>query len=195
MDGVLLVIWILRLAVPRPAVCLPVPDRRGRSCATCGPRRASRVTSLGRLVVVASPSGEPAVGRSFDLDAITTLGRDVNNAIVIDDPFASSEHAVLTYRGRSWYVEDVGSTNGTCVNGRPVAGLRRSAFGDEVGIGQVRLRLERPRWRRRDARARHGAPDAPRPIRGRSGRGRAGRRRGCWPSWPSRSSSAASRSA
>ena len=101
--------------------------------------------SPGRLVVVESPAGEPEEGRSFDLDAITTLGRDVNNAIVIDDPFASSEHAVLTFRGRSWYVEDLGSTNGTFVNGRAVAAVSPLGFGDEVSIGQVRMRLERAR--------------------------------------------------
>ena len=101
--------------------------------------------SPGRLVVVESPAGEPEAGRSFDLDAITTLGRDVNNAIVIDDPFASTEHAVLTFRGRSWYVEDLESTNGTYVNGRSVAGVSPLGFGDEVSIGQVRLRLERAR--------------------------------------------------
>ena len=56
------------------------------------------------------------------LDAITTLGRDVNNAIVVDDQFASAQHAVLTFRGRTWYVEDLNSTNGTFVNGQPVEG-------------------------------------------------------------------------
>jgi pSer/pThr/pTyr-binding forkhead associated (FHA) protein len=52
---------------------------------------------------------------------------------------------VLTYRGRSWYVEDLGSTNGTFVNGRAVAAVAPLGFGDEVSIGQVRLRLERAR--------------------------------------------------
>src|SRR5688572_18066691 len=99
----------------------------------------------GRLVVLASPGGEPAQGSTLSLDAITSLGRDVNNAIVIDDQFASSEHAVLTFRGRTWYVEDLESTNGTFVNGRAVAGVSPLGFGDEVSIGQVRLRLERAR--------------------------------------------------
>lgn len=97
----------------------------------------------GRLVVLESPSGEPPAGHSFVLDVITPLGRDVNNAIVIDDPFASTDHAVLTYRGRSWYLEDLGSTNGSFINGRRVDGVSPIGFGDELQIGQVRMRLER----------------------------------------------------
>jgi hypothetical protein len=103
-------------------------------------------TELGRLVVVTSPAGEPAQGSSISLDAITTLGRDVNNAIVVDDQFASAQHAVLTYRGRTWYVEDLGSTNGTFVNGVKVeGGVSPLGYGDELQLGQVRMRLERPR--------------------------------------------------
>jgi pSer/pThr/pTyr-binding forkhead associated (FHA) protein len=69
----------------------------------------------------------------------------VNNSVVLEDDFASASHAALTYRGRAWYLEDFGSTNGTFVNGTPVTGLVPVAFGDEVQLGQVRLRLERPR--------------------------------------------------
>jgi hypothetical protein len=110
-------------------------------------RAAARepAAELGRLVVLESPSGEPPSGSAFRLDAVTTLGRDVNNAIVIEDEFVSASHAALTYRGRAWYLEDFGSTNGTFVNGHPVSGLVAVAFGDEVQIGQVRLRVERPR--------------------------------------------------
>jgi pSer/pThr/pTyr-binding forkhead associated (FHA) protein len=57
----------------------------------------------------------------------------------------SSEHAILTFRGRAWYVEDLGSTNGTFVNGSPIEGVQPLGFGDMIQIGQVRLRLERPR--------------------------------------------------
>jgi pSer/pThr/pTyr-binding forkhead associated (FHA) protein len=102
-------------------------------------------TELGRIVVVASPAGEPPLGGVFGVDAVTTLGRDVNNSIVIEDPFASADHAVLTFRGRAWYVEDLDSTNGTFVNGSPVDGVAPLGFGDELQIGQVRLRLERAR--------------------------------------------------
>jgi len=143
-DGVLLVIWIIRLAFL--ALLYVFLFRIARTLLRDVRAAArERVTALGRLIVIESPSGEPATGRSFDLDAVTALGRDVNNAIVVDDPFASAEHAVMTYRGRSWYVEDLGSTNGTALNGRTVTGLQAVAFGDEVGIGQVRFRLERSR--------------------------------------------------
>lgn len=102
-------------------------------------------SELGRLVVLASPSGEPPVGASFSLDAVTTLGRDVNTTIVLDDEFVSGRHAALTYRGRTWYVEDLGSTNGTYVNGALVDGVAPVAFGDELQLGNVRLRVERAR--------------------------------------------------
>jgi pSer/pThr/pTyr-binding forkhead associated (FHA) protein len=110
-------------------------------------RAASRepTIELGRLVVVASPAGEPAAGTTLPLDAITTLGRDVNNAVVVDDEFVSAEHAVLTFRGRTWYVEDLDSTNGTFVNGSPVDGVAPLGYGDEIQLGQVRLRLDRVR--------------------------------------------------
>jgi hypothetical protein len=100
---------------------------------------------LGRLVVVASPSGDPVLGSVFPLDAVTTLGRDVNNSIVVEDPFASTEHAVLTFRGRAWYVEDRESTNGTYVNGSRVEGVSLIGFGDTLQVGQARFRLERAR--------------------------------------------------
>ncbi len=144
MDGFLIVVWIIRILF---LVLLYLVLFRVMRTLLRDLRAAARQTgvALGRLVVVASPGGEPLMGRSFDLDAITTLGRDVNNAIVIEDPFASSDHAVLTYRGRGWYVEDLGSTNGTFVNGRVVTAVAPLGFGDELAIGQVRLRLERAR--------------------------------------------------
>lgn len=99
--------------------------------------------ALGRLVVVAAPEGRPAPGSSLALDAVNTIGRDVNNSIVIDDSFVSAEHALLTFRGRAWYVEDRGSTNGTWLNGQRVESYLPLGYGDELQIGQVRLRLER----------------------------------------------------
>ncbi|HUG47750.1 MAG TPA: FHA domain-containing protein [Candidatus Limnocylindria bacterium] len=100
--------------------------------------------ALARLVVVASPEGRPMAGTALPLDAVNTIGRDVNNSIVVDDTFVSAEHAALTFRGRAWYVEDHGSTNGTWLNGQRVESFLPLGYGDELQVGQVRLRLERP---------------------------------------------------
>ena len=101
--------------------------------------------SLGRLIVTSTTDGGPPTGTNYPLDAVNSIGRDVNNSIVIDDTYVSADHALLTFRGRAWYVEDLGSTNGTFVNGGQVDGLSPLAFGDEIQIGQVRLRLDRAR--------------------------------------------------
>lgn len=102
------------------------------------------VTELGRLVVIEAPGGEPAPGTAFSLEAVTTLGRDINSTIAVEDEFASARHASLSFRGRAWYVEDHASTNGTYVNGSRVVGVAPLWFGDELQVGRVRFRLERP---------------------------------------------------
>ncbi len=103
---------------------------------------ASR-SGIGRLSVLESPEDEPPAGSTIALGPINSIGRNVNNTIFVEDDFVSTNHAMLTFRGRSWYVEDQGSTNGTYVNGhridRPVA----LSFGDELTVGRVRMRLDR----------------------------------------------------
>jgi hypothetical protein len=143
MDGFVLTLWILRLGfLGLVYVFLFLVARvllRDLRAASRGPAEP------GRLVVLASPRGEPAVGTSFALDAVTSVGRDLTNTVVVDDPFASSEHALLTFRGRVWFVEDRGSTNGTYVNAQPITGPTAMGFGDQLQIGEVRFRLDRGR--------------------------------------------------
>lgn len=105
--------------------------------------QAASRTGIGRLVVLESPGGEPAVDRVLQIGPITTIGRDLNSTIYLDDEFASGDHAALTFRGRSWYVEDRGSTNGTWVNGHRIQRPVALSYGDELTVGRVRFRLER----------------------------------------------------
>ncbi len=100
-------------------------------------------TGIGRLSVLESPEDEPPVGRAIALGPINSLGRNVNNTIYVEDDFVSANHAMLTFRGRSWFIEDQGSTNGTYVNGHPIDRPVALSYGDEVTIGRVRMRLER----------------------------------------------------
>lgn len=144
MDPTVATIWLLRLLFLALlyAFLLGVVKVLLRDLRTAA---REPISALGRLVVVASEVAEPAAGAAFPLDAVGTLGRDVNNTIVVDDPFASAEHAVLSFRGRAWYVEDLDSTNGTYLNGQRIDGLAAVAFGDEIQVGRVRFRLERAR--------------------------------------------------
>ena len=144
MDPAVAIVWILRLTFLALlyAVLVGVTRVLLRDL-----RAAAREpgSALGRLVVIASEVAEPRSATVFDLDAVATVGRDVNNTIVVDDPFASAEHAVLSFRGRAWYLQDLASTNGTYLNGQRLDGLAALAYGDELQVGRVRFRLERPR--------------------------------------------------
>ena len=144
MDGFLVTLWAIRLLFLALLYLFLFAVARTLLRDLRAAAREPGV-ELGRLVVVASPSGDPPIGAAFPLDAVTTLGRDVNNTIVVEDPFASAEHTILTFRGRSWYVEDLGSTNGTFLNGNPVEGTAPMGYGDEVQVGEVEFRLERGR--------------------------------------------------
>ena len=94
-----------------------------------------------RLLVLESPALQP--GTLVELREPTRLGRGAENAIRLDgDDFVSTRHALLEPRPDGVYVEDVGSTNGTFVNGGRVTTARLLVPGDVVRIGQTDLRVE-----------------------------------------------------
>ena len=141
MSAFEILVWLLRLAfLGLLYLFLAVVARGLLRDLRAAPSRGAR--PAGVLVVMAAPAGSPAVGATIHLETISTVGRDAGNVVVIDDPFASTHHARLTFRGRVWYLEDLASTNGTQVNGRPVEGAIPIGFGDEIAIGQTRFRLE-----------------------------------------------------
>ncbi|MEO6578970.1 MAG: FHA domain-containing protein [Candidatus Limnocylindria bacterium] len=100
-------------------------------------------SGIGRLSVLESPADEPLSGSTIALGPINSIGRNVNNTIFVEDDFVSANHAMLTFRGRSWFVEDQGSTNGTYVNGHRIERAVALSFGDELTVGRVRMRLDR----------------------------------------------------
>ena len=144
MDGFFIALWILRLAFLGALFLFLYWVAR---VLMRDLRRAEREqrSELGRLVVVASEGDSPRPGAVFPLDVVTTVGRAASNTVVVDDEFASSEHAMLTFRGRAWYLEDLGSTNGTYVQGERIEAPVAIGFGDEFTVGRARLRLERAR--------------------------------------------------
>ena len=68
---------------------------------------------------------------------VTTLGRDITNDIVINDREASRHHLRLVRSSGNVTIEDLGSTNGTFVNGKRVSGVTPLQNGDMVGLGET----------------------------------------------------------
>jgi hypothetical protein len=110
----------------------PVRSRRG------GPDLRAGVSP--RLEVVAAMGYEP--GTTFDVGEGATLGRSNGADIMIDDPFASSAHARIFSRGDFMYVEDMGSTNGTYLNGRQLRSAERLKMADVIRIGDSEYRYQ-----------------------------------------------------
>lgn len=103
---------------------------------------AAQEKGLAYLVATDAPGAAPRRGRRFPLQAMNSLGRDPGNDVVIQDDFCSARHALVSFDGSQWWVEDAGSTNGTFVNGVRAERPLPLHFGDEVEVGRVRLRLE-----------------------------------------------------
>lgn len=83
-------------------------------------------------------------GSTITVSSSTVVGRDAGSGITLDgDDFASSRHASIEPRADGVWVEDLGSTNGTFVNGERITGRTLVRAGDAVRIGQTELQLER----------------------------------------------------
>lgn len=105
-------------------------------------QREVETRPLGRLVVVEAGKTGWTRGEAFPLAAATRLGRAPTNTVVVEDPFASAEHALLAFRNGRWWLEDLGSRNGTLLNGERLNAAAIVSTGDVLGIGEVRLRIE-----------------------------------------------------
>jgi hypothetical protein len=110
------------------------------------PPRAAAITSKGRNVprelTVISP--EQAKGQAFPLADEISIGRATGCAIALPtDTFVSQVHARVFRRGDEYWVEDLGSTNGTLVNGRKLTGPAPLRKGDRLQVGRTVLELRK----------------------------------------------------
>ena len=79
----------------------------------------------------------PTVGKTYPLDAQEiTIGRDAVNTITINDAEVSRKHARMELRGSAYVIQDLGSTNGTFVNGTRVSAMQVLNPGDTVAFGE-----------------------------------------------------------
>lgn len=106
-----------------------------------GPARAApRPTPPTRLVVVEGSLR----GTTLNLgQAPVLVGRSPECTLVLTDDFASGRHARLVPVEGGWAVEDLGSTNGTVLDGAPLGGLTAVQAGSRLTIGRTVLELRR----------------------------------------------------
>jgi pSer/pThr/pTyr-binding forkhead associated (FHA) protein len=105
----------------------------GRSTARGGRGRAARqfLATQGALT-----------GTRISLDSRPILiGRADDSTLVLDDDYASTRHARIAPQGDDWYVEDLGSTNGTYLDRAKVSGPTRVPLGVPVRIGKTVIEL------------------------------------------------------
>ena len=77
----------------------------------------------------------------YNLEELNLIGRANDNTIVLDDGTVSGYHARLSYQQDQWWVEDLGSRNGTLLNEIPVTEPLVITNGDELQFGCIRMRL------------------------------------------------------
>ena len=125
----------------------PPPSRAARSdqraAAPAAPRPPKRQvhTADPRHLVV---THGPLTGTSLPLrEAGTVIGRNPECALVLDDDFASGRHARIFHRDNAWFVEDLGSTNGTFLGSERLTTPARVESGTTLRIGKTVIELRR----------------------------------------------------
>ncbi len=102
------------------------------------PAKVKRGKAARQLVVTA---GQLAGTRITLGEAPITIGRAEDSTLVITDDFASARHARLVPRDGQWFVEDLGSTNGTYLDRGKVSGPTPVPLGVPIRIGRTSLEL------------------------------------------------------
>ena len=113
----------------------PAPERRGS-----GKARKPRRGSPTHLLVV---EGENPGIRAELADAPLLIGRGSDAAIKLDDDYVSTRHARVAASGDEWFVEDLGSTNGTYVGPVRITQPTTIGLGVQVRVGKTILELRK----------------------------------------------------
>ena len=125
---------VVRVVVAEMRAPAPAPPQPVQATATKNADRTPRGRGSAHLRIL-----EPADrrGEVFTVRDELTVGRGGGCGIVLDDTFVSQVHARVFRRDGDVYVEDLGSRNGTLLNGRPVGNAQRVRRGDKVQFGRT----------------------------------------------------------
>lgn len=156
--GFLALLWLFVLAAMR-VVRSDLYAASGLRSAGSGRRPSGRTTTGRTGVGPSKKQGRPTGGgRSGPKALIVTagalagtrialdgrpimIGRADDSTLVLDDDYASTRHARISQSGNDWYVEDLGSTNGTYLDRNKVSGQTRVPPGTPIRIGKTVIEL------------------------------------------------------
>ncbi len=140
--GFLLVLYLFLLWIARSAL---KDLRRGIAASEVPPDATGMHSAVAGLSPDPLDEREPRLrveqamglhaGDEYDVREGVTLGRGDRADIRLEDPFASSRHARISRQGDVLVIEDLGSTNGTYLNGSPLEGPQPLHAGDRIRIG------------------------------------------------------------
>lgn len=102
-----------------------------------------RVKKAGAFTLAVTQGPPELRGVALPVTAPVVIGRSPGADIVIGDDFVSGRHARVSPIGAEVVLEDLGSTNGTLLNGARIAGAQTLRPGDTIEIGAVRLTVDR----------------------------------------------------
>nr|NLI50379.1 FHA domain-containing protein [Propionibacterium sp.] len=114
-------------AVPAPPLPAAAPAPRGRAA---------------RLPTHLRVTAGPQTGLRLPLGDTFLIGRTADAALVLDDQYMSTRHALLTRTPAGYRVEDLGSTNGTFLNDTRLTEPRPMGIGDTLRIGRTTMTLD-----------------------------------------------------
>jgi pSer/pThr/pTyr-binding forkhead associated (FHA) protein len=145
--GFLALLWLFVLAALRvvrsdlyaaSGLRAAVPGRRTPPKGSSKPARGGGRSVPRALIVTAGA----LAGTRIALDGRPImLGRADDSTLVLDDDYASTRHARISQSGDDWYVEDLGSTNGTYLDRNKVSGPTRVPLGSPIRIGKTVIEL------------------------------------------------------
>ena len=116
------------------AVAVHPAPRRNEKQAPPTPQPVKALTVVGGT--------QPATGREYQLFGPLEIGRSVSCNITIPNTFVSTHHARLFSQSERWMVEDLGSTNGTSLNGKLVKSAQPIHVGDKLLVGDTEFLVQ-----------------------------------------------------
>ena len=102
---------------------------------------ATEPDTYGHLILVGGALEGLEGNATFALVPDSVIGRSADCQVSLPSSLVSTQHARLRLDGDVWFLSDLGSTNGTTVNRRPVSREQRLESGDLIQVGDVQLRL------------------------------------------------------